>query len=1331
MIHRRFLARRTFALLPSALLLLSAFGCGSSSGTKAGTISVTDPTGAATGQLKSLSIGRSATLVMTPINAGLNAGVDWTVTCGGSPTTGSITGGACGTLSPAHTSGGSATTYTAPPAVPLGTSVTITASVTSDPSAISTVTLAITPAAITIAFLGNPPTSVIAGSMTQFRVQLTNDSTAAGATWSASCGSSACGSFNPVTTASQASTIYTAPAAVPSGGTVTITATSVANSSASATTTVTIEPAPMPISVTIGPSAIQLGASATAGLIASVANDSSNAGVDWAIACASTIGVCGKITPTHTESGAVATYTAPSTASGVNPVTISATATATESATPIAANVTATITAASSISVVLSATPTALTPLATSQLSATVKKDTSNAGVTWSVACNSSGAGACGTISKTAGSGANYTATYTAPSAIPAGGLVTVSATSVAASAAGAVNNPGLATISIAAVPPTISFLTSPPASITANAQVPVSAVVANDVAPGGVTWTVQCGSTVAGGCGYIQPYQSSSATNVTYTAPPVPPAGTTTALAAGQVAIVATSTADNTVSVTSTPVTIAPATALSVRFVPYAPSQLEAAATVNLIAAVANDATNAGVDWQVCASGCGFFTTTPAIPAIAATATTPFVPAVPAVTKTSVTGWPNGLPIPYTAPPSAPQGGSLLISATATATDQTAVTTSAVAPVVITTLATGPAVTGVVQAGTQAVVGASVSLYAAGTSGYGSPATLIYSPQSAPTATTGKDGSFTLAAGYSCPQPASQMYLVAAGGQVGDNGPNPNLTMMTALGSCSNLSSVPVVVNEVTTVASAAAIAQFAANDSLTGNSSYLYLGAPSTNLTGLQNAFASVDNLVDITTGQAILNTPAGNAAVPYAEINTLADVLNTCTATGGGVEGDGSACGTLFSDADTLGYQSAFPSTPPTDTLQAAISIAQHPSASDFGYQTSITSLFPLATLASPFQPILNAAPVDFSISLNFTGGGGLSTTSTASSFALDAFGNLWITDTTGNRIIEWNDAGTPVSPSSGFTTTSLIAPGPVAIDTSGDVWICDSNGLTVINSLATEIQGSPFIGGGLSGTCQGSAFDGLGNLWANNSSSVSKFSNLGAPLSPSTGYTIPVSPTSNVLATPLAPIAIDDSGDVWVGVNDPSASGPLYLAELDNGSGAPNFLSPIPPSGPPLNLADTTISDLTQPQIAINSSGAVWVPGGITGTPLQKVSPYAGAGTTDQVTAGFSPAGGSQPFINARGVSIDGANFVWVGSTGAAGSNFLPSGLTKISNSSNSNYAHYNSPSLVNLALAVAIDSSGNVWVLLDNNTVTEYVGLATPAVTPLAAAVKNKKLGAKP
>ncbi len=131
--------------------------------------------------------------------------------------------------------------------------------------------------------------------------------------------------------------------------------------------------------------------------------------------------------------------------------------------------------------------------------------------------------------------------------------------------------------------------------------------------------------------------------------------------------------------------------------------------------------------------------------------------------------------------------------------------------------------------------------------------------------------------------------------------GLNRNLTLMAALGPCGNLNSAPLVLNEVTTVVSAWALAPFAANNPLTGNSSSIFIGASNSNQTGLANAFATVNNLVNLSTGQALFAVPAGNAAVPYAEINTIADLLNTCTATGGGSEGDGSACGQLFYYAD----------------------------------------------------------------------------------------------------------------------------------------------------------------------------------------------------------------------------------------------------------------------------------------------------------------------------------------------------------------------------------------------------------------------------------------------
>jgi hypothetical protein len=58
--------------------------------------------------------------------------------------------------------------------------------------------------------------------------------------WTVTCASAGCGSFNPTTTGSEVATNYTAPSAIPSGNTVTITATSVTDPTKSVSSNVTI-----------------------------------------------------------------------------------------------------------------------------------------------------------------------------------------------------------------------------------------------------------------------------------------------------------------------------------------------------------------------------------------------------------------------------------------------------------------------------------------------------------------------------------------------------------------------------------------------------------------------------------------------------------------------------------------------------------------------------------------------------------------------------------------------------------------------------------------------------------------------------------------------------------------------------------------------------------------------------------------------------------------------------------------------------------------------------------------------------------------------------------
>jgi hypothetical protein len=99
-----------------------------------------------------------------------------------------------------------------------------------------------------------------------------------------------------------------------------------------------------------------------------------------------------------------------------------------------------------------------------------------------------------------------------------------------------------------------------------------------------------------------------------------------------------------------------------------------------------------------------------------------------------------------------------------------------------------------------------------------------------------------------------------------------------------------------------------------------------------------------------------------------------------------------------------------------------------------------------------------------------------------------------------------------------------------------------------------------------------------------------------------------------------------------------------------------------------------------------------------------------------------------------VAIDGAGVIWVGNEGGSDANTgldTPPNLTGFNPALPLDSFEYASSSLSNRPLSVSVDGSGNVWALLNNGTVTEYVGIATPAVTPLSLAVKNKKLGAKP
>ena len=228
--------RSFFYLIAATSIVLMSIGCSGAGGSDPNPptpISVS----LSSQRVTTMQVGTTTTISATVSNDSLNGGVIWSVSCSTS---------SCGSFNPAKTASGVITTYTAPAAVPGAGVVTVTATSLSDPTKSASASITITTApAISVSLTTPPPSSLATGATASIIATLTGDSANAGVAWSVTCGSSSCGSFNPTTTASGAATTYTAPAAAPSGSTVTIQATSVTDTTKVATATVSVTtPAP-------------------------------------------------------------------------------------------------------------------------------------------------------------------------------------------------------------------------------------------------------------------------------------------------------------------------------------------------------------------------------------------------------------------------------------------------------------------------------------------------------------------------------------------------------------------------------------------------------------------------------------------------------------------------------------------------------------------------------------------------------------------------------------------------------------------------------------------------------------------------------------------------------------------------------------------------------------------------------------------------------------------------------------------------------------------------------------------------------------------------------
>jgi hypothetical protein len=619
-----------------------------------------------------------------------------------------------------------------------------------------------------------------------------------------------------------------------------------------------------------------------------------------------------------------------------------------------------------------------------------------------------------------------------------------------------------------------------------------------------------------------------------------------------------------------------------------------------------------------------------------------------------------------------------------------------------------GPSLNGRVFGGNQPVAGEHIYLMAAtvsgvGAAGYGLASTSLLNPtltghsdSIGAYVLTNSSGIFALNSEgptyfYTCPSASTQVYLYGLGGNTGAGSDNSAAGFLYALGSCGNLnSSTYAYVNELTTVAAAYSLAGFATDALHISIPKYANATQQTNNLpdalaqTDLQNAFAGVNNLVDVGSGTALSTTPGSNGTPTTAQLNTLGNILASCVNTRGP---SSSSCSKLLGNAGSTGGATG---TIPTDTATAAINLAHYPYVSS----AVMGNLYALqAASGAPFPADDTSQPLDFTLSITYDGGG----VNHPVYVAIDASGNAWIANSGADSISELSSAGVALSPSTGYTGGGLNISGCIAIDASGNAWVANdgnNNGSSISEFSSTGVAISPSTGytGGGDDDSYSIAVDPSGNVWVTNlNSSISEFASGGLPLSPGPGYHNGVYNSGYVgggLNSSFS-LAMDPSGNAWV-----AGDGNSNISEISNVGVA------VSPS------TGYTGGGLNNPfSIALDASGDVWT----ANESGDSISKFSSSGSPISST-GYTGGGLSYP----ESIAIDGSGNAWT-------ANFNGNSISKFSNSGSPITSSRGYTASLNEPYSIAIDGSGNAWVANNKgNSVTEFIGVATPVATPLVA-----------
>ena len=427
-----------------------------------------------------------------------------------------------------------------------------------------------------------------------------------------------------------------------------------------------------------------------------------------------------------------------------------------------------------------------------------------------------------------------------------------------------------------------------------------------------------------------------------------------------------------------------------------------------------------------------------------------------------------------------------------------------------------------------------------------------------------------------------------------------------------------------------------------------------------------------------------------------------------------------------------------TPATDTLQAAVYMSLNPtSANAAGSSANLSNLFNLQSAFQPFGTALSAAPTDWTLAVNYFN----TNITQLSSAAVDANGDIWFSNqaTSSGGFIELNGGTGTYGGTAGVTGTVIGAGGAfesapvgvsaatvqpnqprvVAIDLNGHAWLADNSSNTADSKY--------YVVRATSGVGIDAAFPATGTCtWP-------------GPIteSPSALYAVAIDPNNNIIVGTSADIVLSLSGSAASGTVPTTICG----AQGQEGSGT------VHPGATAISINSSSVAYAptngnkyvfefsTNPVAAFTSdpedtsatsfygnafdgNGTLW----IADNSASDLFTLSGTTFTTKVSGGC---------LNApRYPVVDGNDNIWVASQSSS-----TGAVCEYSNNGTliAPSAGFGSHGVVT-ARGVAIDRSGNVWVTSYPNTtnsVTEIVGAAVPAVTPLAAAVKNSTIGARP